>query len=275
MLRRIFLGCISTALVGLSLATSAAPDGNAIMRKAVEAMSKAKTYQSDWRTIISMGSMGSMTMNMSMKTAPGGKVYMHTTPAGQGTGMMAAGAAMAESITVSDGKTVYMYMKAMNAYMKMPAPKNTNLAMSGQFGALNQKDATYKLIGTEFVRGRKCYVVAVTPKLPEGGAARGMKAEATAYVDQQTGRLRQIKTKMTMPGMPGGPGAPGQPGKQGNGQQNQPMVMTTTMVLLSEKLDAPIPASTFTFKPPAGAREMQGNMMGGPGMGAPGIGGPR
>lgn len=271
MSNRAYRSGLSALLLAMSIGAAAAPDAAAIMKKAAEAMSKAKTYQSEWRMVVSMGTMGSMTLNMTMKMTNDGKAFVKTEPSGQGTGMMAAGAAMASSTTVSDGKTMYMYMKAMNSYMKMPVPKDSNPAISGQFGALNQKDAAYKLVGSEYVRGRKCYVIDVKPKMPTTGPGAGMKPTVTAYVDEQTGRLRQMKTRMTMPG-----GPPGPSNGQGNQQKPTPMVMTSTMVLLSEKINAPIPASTFKFTPPAGAREMQGGMMGGPGgppMRGPGPGG--
>jgi hypothetical protein len=100
-----------------------------------------------------------------------------------------------------------------------------------------------------------------------------MKADVQAFVDQATGRLRQIKSTMTMPGgMMGAMGAPGGPPSSGA----KPMVMTNTMVLVSEKVDAPIPDSVFRFTPPAGAHEMKGGPMGMPGMGGmPGGGPPR
>ncbi len=256
--------------MALGAAGAAAQDGAAIMRKAVDAMSKAKTYQAQWKMVVSMGNMGSMTMNMDMKTTSDGKARVTTEPSGQGTGMMAAGAAMASSVAVSDGKTLYMYMKAMNTYMKMPVSKDRNPAFTGQLGALNDKNATFKLVGTEFVRGRKCWVIAVNPKTPSNAAPPGAKAKVQAYIDQQTGRLRQMKSTMTMPGMGGPNGGAGTPNGQG---KPEPMVMTTTMVLVSEKLNAPIPAATFKFTPPKGAREMQPGMMGG--MGGPGrMGGP-
>ncbi len=270
------LGTMRLAWVALAMALgtagSAAPDGASIMRKAVDAMSKAKTYQANWRMVISMGNMGNLTMNMDMKTTSDGKARITTEPAGQGTGMMAAGGAMASSLAVSDGKTLYMYMKAMNSYMKMPVSKDRNPAFTGQLGALNQKGTTFKLIGTEFVRGRKCWVVSVNQKMPPN-VPPGSKATVHAYVDQQTGRLRQMKSKMTMPGM--GPGPNAGAGTPKGQAKPAPMVMTTTMVLISEKINAPIPASTFKFTPPKGAREMQPGMMGGPGLPSGGpMGGP-
>ncbi|MBM3494526.1 MAG: hypothetical protein FJX72_09450 [Armatimonadetes bacterium] len=254
-------GAAALALTVAASGAYAAPDGAAIIRKAVQSMRQAKTYQSEWRVIVSMGNMGSMTMNMTMKTTSDGKARVTTEPSGKGTGMMAAGGAMASSTAVSDGKHMYMYMKAMNSYIKAPVTKEMDPALGGQLAALTQKGATYKFVGSEFVRGRKCHVVRVTPRVPQGAGTQGMKMTMDAYVDTQTGRLRQMKQHMDMSGM-GGPGPNGGPGAGG-----RPSEMTTTMVLISEKVNAPLPASTFKFTPPPGAREMKGGPMGGPGMG--------
>lgn len=269
--------CAVMALAVLAASTNAAPDPAAIMKKAGESVTKAKTYQSTWRVVVTMGDMGSMSMDMVMKMASGGKAFVSTTPAGKPTGMMAAGANMAASTTVSDGKTAIIYMKGMNSYQKMPAPKGKNPGFGGMFGDLTKQGAKYKYIGTQVVRGRNCHVIQIDQPTPQNGGPN-MKADVKAFVDQSTGRLRQIKSVMTMSGM--GPGMAGGPPGAGSGQGAKPMTMTNTMVLMSEKLNAPIPASTFKFTPPPGAKEMKGGAMGmggPPGRpgGRPGAGPPR
>jgi outer membrane lipoprotein-sorting protein len=261
-MRRIALWVVAmAAMTAAPTVAPAAPNGAAIIKKATEAMRKAKTYQADWQVIVSAGSMGGMTLKMAMKTTSDGRTFITTEPAGPGTGMIAASAAAATSTTVSDGKTMLTYMKAMNGYLRMPVPKGMDPA-GNQFAGLQLPGSTYKLLAPEFVRGRKCDVVEVVPKTPPG-AGPGMKMRMRAFVDQQTGRLRQMKRTMSMSGMPGGPSG----GANGSRPSGGSMEMTTTMVLISEKVNAPIPASVFKWRPPAGAKEMKGGMMGGPGMG--------
>lgn len=265
---------VLAALVVLVWQTPAlsAPDAAAIVRKAAEAAKKAKTYQAKWRTVISMGDMGSMTMDMNVKATADGKTRVETTPVGTPTGMMAMGAAMASTTVVSDGKTMYLYLKGMNAYQKMPAPKDENPGMRNIVGVATMPNAKYKYVGTEMVRGRKCHAIKVdTPAPPQ---ARGAKTDVTVYVDVETGRFRQVKTVMTMPGMGPGPNGATPPGPQGSNKPAsppKPMVITTTAALISETLNAPIPPETFKFTPPKDATEMKNGMMG-PGM--PGMGGP-
>ncbi len=250
----------------LGASAMAGPDAAAIIRKASAPMKTAKTYQAKWRMVMSMGDMGTMSMDMDMKTTSDGKAYVTTTPVGTPTGMMAMGAAMASTTTVSDGKTVYIYLKGMNAYQKMPAPKDRNPGVKGVLGNIDQKGVTYAYAGTEMVRGKKCHVIKITPPSGQQGPRPGMKQDIRAYVDVNTNHLQQVKTVVTMPMGPGGPNA-----GAGQSAQPKPMVMTTTMVLIKETLNAPIPPGLFTFTPPKGATEMKGGMMG-PGM--PGVGGP-
>ena len=272
-LRVLFAGAMLTALCS---STFAAPDPAAIMKKAGLAVNNAKTYQGKWRMVISMGDMGTMSMDMDVKTTSDGKAYIATTPVGTPTGMMAMGAAMAATTTVSDGKTLYTYIKAMNAYQKMPAPKNraNNPALGNMLGPASAKDAKFKYLGTEMVRGKKCHVIRVEPPARQSNPQQ--RGEMTAYVDVATGRLAQMRMVMTMPGMGTQTNGRPQSGSGGNGTPPppKPITMTTTMVVLSETLNAPIPASTFKFTPPKGATEMKNGMVGGMG-GVPGAGAPR
>jgi len=269
--RQIVWSLVALAVAGVAVPASAAPDAAAIMRKAFAGMKSAKTYQARWLMIMSMGEMGSMTMNMDMKMTASGKAAITTTPAGKATGMMAMGAGMASSTAVSDGKTVTMYMKGMNAYWKSPAKAGVTPGMMGMMGDLQRQGVKFKYVGSQYVRGKKCHVIRVNSPLPPQVAGQGVKTDVQAFVDEATGRLRQIKSAMTMPGgMMGGPN-----GASSSGGKAKPMVMTNTMVLVSETVNAPIADSQFKFTPPPGAREMKGGPMGMGGMGGkPGGGGP-
>lgn len=248
-------------LLGLSavaVSARAADEAAAIVHTAAAYMSAGKSYQGLWETTNSMGQMGSMTLNMDMKMVPAsGKAYMKVTPTGQATGMMAMGAAMANATIVDDGKNMYMYMQAVNGYFKQPH----GAAQGGQFRSplqvLNQKGATYKLIGTEKVGRSVCSVIQVSPPENAQLKARGMTMKTTVYIDKATNRLKQIKEVTTIPAaMMGAAGG-------GNGQAGgAPQQVTTTMVPKSEKLNENIPESTFKFTPPAGVQEIKGGMAG-------------
>lgn len=249
-----------TALVALSAgAAFGAPDARAIMTRATNTIKSASTYQGEWLVTTSMGTMGSMTVKMNMKTTRSGQARVEMTPTGKATGMMAAAANMAASTTVSDGKTMLMYMKGMNSYMKMPVPKGHNPGFAGMLGDLTKSGVRASYVGEEMVRGRRCQVIKITPPNNGKNGSQGAKMDMRAYVDKATGSVRQVKTVTVMPGgMPGGP----QPSKDAKPQS---VTITNTMTLVSEKLNAPISPSVFKFKPPAGAKEMSPGMMPGGG----------
>jgi len=259
---------LGMVLCGLAAAQAvqAGPDAAAIVKKATAAISGAKTYQATWEITSSAGQMGSMVLNMDMKRVPAsGKTYMKIAPTGQATGMMAMGAAMANTTMVDDGKTAYVYMQAQGGYYKTPHQKNSSGSMKNPLDIANQKNATFKLKGTENVKGSPCYVIDV--KSPAQVLPNGMVLQISMYIDKATNKTKQIKQVMTLPsslmsGMPGG-----QPNAASGKTSAPPMQVTTLMVMKSEKLNAPLPDSAFKFTPPAGAKELQGKPMGLGGMG--------
>src|SRR5437868_4143103 len=110
-------------ILGIASVTGAArasDDAATIVKRASANFAGAKTYQGTWEMTTSMGQMGSMTLNMEIKSvSASGKLFTKMTPSGQATGMMAMGAQMANMTMVDDGKNAYMYMQAMNQYSKM------------------------------------------------------------------------------------------------------------------------------------------------------------
>lgn len=248
-------GLLALGLATLATAAMAGPDAAAIMRQAQASMKTANTYQALWKINVSMGEMGSMTMDMDMKTTNGGKVFMSMTPSGKATGMMAMGAAMAKTTVVGDGKTTYVYMAGMNQYMKQAqkggADMATNRVMNGAF----QKGASYTYVGSKPVTGKPCHVIKVDFPAGAPGLPAGMKPNITVYIDQSTGRPRQVVNSMKMPMPSGQPGAP--QGKQASS------TLVTTSVLVKETLNAPIANSVFSFTPPKGATEAKMPAVGG------------
>jgi outer membrane lipoprotein-sorting protein len=260
----LILGCLAAAPAAL-----AGPDAAAIVKKATAAMKTAKSYQATWDIKSSAGQMGTMSLSMEMKMVPAsGKMYMKVAPTGQATGMMAMGAAFANTTMVDDGKTTYMYNQAQGGYYKNPHQANAGGSMKTPFDVASQKNATFKLLGTEKVKGSLCYVIDV--KAPVPAMPNGMTMQISMYVDKASNKMKQIKQVMTLPssmtgGMPGG-----QPGA-GAGKSTTPsMQVTTLMVVKREKLNETLPDSAFKFTPPAGAKQLEGKPMG---MGGLGLGG--
>ncbi len=170
---------------------------------------------------------------------------------------MAMAAAFMNVEIVDDGKTTYVYHPAMKQYQKMPhgAGRQGMMSLDPKNIPANNPNMTYTMLPQERVGGRPVYVVQMTQKNAPAGRP-GQKI--LLYVDQGTYRVKQVKIS--------GP---------------NPMAAGSTVnivsVIQSDTVNAPIPASVFTFKPPAGATEMKGGAFGG--MGGPGgpgrPGGPR
>lgn len=247
------------AVAALAAGSASAQDGKAILKKMSSTMQEtvagASTYQSTMLMTTSMGQMGSMTARMEIKMLPKRKMAMDMNPVGAGTGMMAMGAAMAQMKMVDDGKNMWMYMVKMKQYMKQPsqvAKQTSPYGMSGMGMGINpsQMNGDAKLIGTENVAGKPAWVLQVSNFMPKGAKA-GQNAKLVLYVDKASYHMKQMKMSMQIP----------------VGQGQPPQQMNVTMVVEREVLNAPIPASTFVFAPPAGASEMKGGM---PGMGGRG-----
>jgi len=237
-------GLVLGALSLLAVRTMAAPTGEEIMKKAAAAMKSARTYQAIWQMSMSMGTMGSMAMNMDIKMIPGKKMRMSMATAGQPTGQLAMMGSMMNMQMIDDGKTMFMYNPVMKQYSKGPSQSKTSQMDLSQMTGIAQ-GATYKVVGTENVGGRPAHKIEVILKnMPMGG---GGKQSMLIYIDRATNRFRQMKMSMPIPAQPNQP----------------PQQMTMMMVVKNEQINVPIPDSVFRFTPPPGAKESKGGMMGG------------
>jgi outer membrane lipoprotein-sorting protein len=233
---------------------ASAQDAKAIMDRANAAVAGAKTYQATEKMVMSIGAMGSTALVMDMKMIPGKKSFikMSADPNVKGTGQMAAASAMMSSQVVDDGTNIYMYMPFMNTYFKMPHSANS-AGMAGNLMGFNPADlkngmgkGTYTLLAPTTIDGRPAYSISFKPS---GGplAKPGAQFQTIRfYIDKSTNRLKRVEMSGTV-----------------QGQQ-----MSMTMTTVSDKLNAPIPDSTFVFTPPPGSAEQKGGlggMMGGMG----------
>jgi outer membrane lipoprotein-sorting protein len=187
---------------------------------------------------------------------------------------------------VSNGKTLWTYNGMFNQYTEKPAPADLskmNLSQNGGFMNPNQ-DITKnlksaKLVGSEKVGNVDTHVIEAVISLPQMGPMGGGQGMPFKFwIGKQDNMLYKFSAnvKNTMP-IP-------QPPNQGGGA-SKPQTMTMNLVIQGNvtdvKLNTAIPDSTFTFKPPAGAKKVDqfqmpgmGGMPGGPG-GPGGPGAPR
>ncbi len=248
-------GLLIAALTVTAAQAMAAPDANAILKKAQESMLSLNTYQATMLMTMDMGQMGSMAMNSDLKMKPKqNKFAMKMSPTGAPTGQMAMAAQMMNMTIVADGKNMYMYMPAMKGYRKGPIDKR--MMNPGSMAFQQAGKGKPKYIRTENVSGKPAHVLQV---IPDPRTIGGAKGDMLLFLDAATSRFRQMTMKMSAPG-----GSAGQPG------------MTQTMKLLvkNEVVNAPIPDSVFRFVPPPGAKEMKGGPGGMGGMGGMMGGGP-
>lgn len=268
----VLLGASLTAWCGIPALAHGAPNAQELLQASSNAIRSARSYESVWLITSSMGSMGSMKMKMEMKMLPREhKLLVQTQPAQGGTGMMAMGAAMGQSTVVMDGKTLYVYMPMLHQYYKQVLSPEALKSMAGPINLPRGKGVQMKYLGARAFGGKPCDAVQISvPQTPQT-KQMGMTISMVAYLDKTTHRMRGMKQTVVIKNAP--PAA----GSAHSGAGQGPMVVTTVMQVVSEKLNAPIPEKIFKFTPPPGATEMPMPSMPGkgsaPGVGMPGMGG--
>jgi outer membrane lipoprotein-sorting protein len=241
--------CVALAVLTLvvtGLSSARGQSAKAIVEKSNAVVGNAKTYQAMEKMQMSLGALGSTTLIVDMKIIPGKKANMKTSadPNAKGTGQMAMLSAALSQHMWDDGKNVYVYMPAFNKFVKEP-----HGAQSKEIdppGLIKLEEGTCKLLAPETIEGRPMYVVSGKPAGGGAGALGIQMQTAVMYIDKATYHIKRVKMTGSV-----------------QGQQ-----VTITLETVSEKLNAPIPASVFVFTPPSGATAMQGGlggMMGGMG----------
>jgi outer membrane lipoprotein-sorting protein len=256
-MRAVRCATVATAMTLIAPHAIAAPTAQEIMAKSVAAVKGLKSYQAVMQMNMSMGTMGSVAMQMDLKSMGDKKTAVSTRPAGQATGQMAMLAQLLTMQIVDDGTNMWMYRPAAKAYSKGPSAGGSSNPFNVQQMMKNSGGTTFKLVGTENVAGHPAYVIQIIPKSQTAGPKN---SKVLMYIDSGTYRFRQMKMTGSVPA---GPNQPPQP-------------MNVSVVVKSEKVNQPIPASVFKFTPPPGATQMQGGMgMGNPFGGMLGGGGGR
>ncbi|CEK20499.1 LolA family protein [Chthonomonas calidirosea] len=246
------------AASGLVLCISSrAQTATQILNRVTQRYTALHSYEASYLMTEQVGQMGQLQLKMTLKSIPKErKVYVVTEPTGSGTGQLAMGAAFAQTESVSDGKDVYMYFKALNSYMKRSLQDTTTqFGGLGQFAGgmadinqLKKLGAKLKLLPSSSFGGHPTYVILMTLHAPQPGVP---PVSTKIYIDKATYKVLGSVSLV----------------------QAQGLAVTTTMKLLSEKLNPDLPKSIFHFTPPPGAKEVQG-MPGMTTVGPPQIGAP-
>src|SRR5579859_5338953 len=103
--RIVIVGPAVLALVLAGISGATAQGAKAIMEKANAVVSGAKTYQANQKMQMSLGTLGSTTLNVDMKIVPGKKANINTSadPNAKGTGNLAMASALFSRRVVDDG----------------------------------------------------------------------------------------------------------------------------------------------------------------------------
>jgi len=222
-----------------ALSPAFAQDAKAIIAKSIAAYSNLKTYQADL-TMEQTGPQGKSKTTIALKKS-GEKMFSKITTS--------APTQMGKNITsVTDGKTITLYMGDMKQYMKMPVSPMTKQMMNDAImpNSIMKKvaqEGTVKKLADGNMNGKPTFV------LESSDSKQPNSPKTRLYIDKATSRL--VKIEGTAPAA----------NPMGGGSM--------TLLFRNEKINAAIPASAFVFTPPKGAKAMANPMGGG---GAPGGG---
>ena len=124
------------------------------------------------------------------------------------------------------------YFVATNTYSKSPHTGPIAAPFDFTSALKNMNGEKWVLAGSEKVGGKDCFVLKISAK-PSANSGGGT---TRIYIDKSNYHFRQVKTEVKMNSPKG------------------PITMTSAVAVRSEKFDAPVKDSIFTFKPPTGAK---------------------
>jgi thiol-disulfide isomerase/thioredoxin len=218
------------------------PDARVLLKETGDVLLKHKSYQVDQRAIVDMGGTLPARLEMVVKiiVSNPGKLRIESS------------SKVGDSLIVSDGEHTWMYLGTLKQYTKTAAAstpeslvKSMVPGMSGVMDQIKAKDPylSAKIIGEEPVEvdGQKidCYVVEArldTISLPGSVDMKG--GVQKVWIDM----VSKLSLKQTITAtMEGGP-------------LTAPAQMNQAVTVISQKLDTPVPDSSFTFTPPEGSK---------------------
>jgi thiol-disulfide isomerase/thioredoxin len=218
------------------------PDARALLKETSEVLLHHKSYQVDQRAVIDMGGPLPTRLEMLVKIIVSSPGKLRIESSGK----------LGDSLIVSDGENTWMYLGMLKQYTKTAAAstpeslvKSLVPGMSSVMDQLKAKDpyVSVKIVGEEQVEveGQKidCYVVeARLDKISLPGSIDMTNGVQKAWVDKVT----KLSLKQTMTAtMEGGP-------------LKAPAELNEASTVISQKLDVPVPDSSFTFTPPEDAK---------------------
>jgi outer membrane lipoprotein-sorting protein len=284
MTRKLTLLTFALTLGAVSLSIAQEPTAEDILKKCAAAYQEVKSYQD------------TATMKVAMKMGPGMEMVfdMPTTFALEKPNKMNMtvkmnfmGVFQNDTVVVSDGKKMWVYMGMAKQYTETDAPPSLDApALSGgrsdesllygvllsgdPLKALTEGKKNLKLVGSEDLGGKPAYVLTweqglpIPDKMPAMPMPMPFPLEklkdvmfpVKAWVSKEDFLIRQIEMNMS-PMVQAIFDAlvadKGQMPKEGS-EMVKGMQMTLTETHSDIKINQPIPAETFTFKPPAEAK---------------------
>jgi outer membrane lipoprotein-sorting protein/peroxiredoxin len=220
------------------------PDARALLKETADVLLHHKSYQLDQHAVIEMG--GSVPTRLEMT--------VRITVSSPGKLRIESSGKMGDSVIVSDGENTWMYVGMIKQYTKTAAAstpeslvKSLVPGMSSVIDQMKAKDPylSAKIVGEEMmeVEGKKidCYVVeAKLDKISLPGSIEMSDGVQKVWVDKVT----KLSLKQTMTATVQG------------GAVAEPAQMNQVSTVVSQKLDLPVPDSSFTFTPPEGSKQV-------------------
>ncbi|HVF90474.1 MAG TPA: redoxin domain-containing protein [Blastocatellia bacterium] len=250
---------ISISLIGMLIMLSPSrtwgQDGaRALLDKVAEKYNSLKQYQFEGTTTMEMKAKGVATA-VEMQT-----VFIFDGPNRRRIEMRSP---VFGFVSVTNGDTTWLYLPALNQYMKVPAAemerKDVSLSVdqfspTGGFGGLlkaqanepqeiNKRVKQARILREETLypqgAGVDCIVVEVEQE-PAGGPGKEeqMSAVKTIWIEKERSLIIRQQTIVRMKGS----------------EQTGGLELKTVSVLRNARINEPVPESSFTFAPPSGAK---------------------
>lgn len=243
---RFLLAGLTFAIAGMASSQAHAQDAKTTMDKMIAVYKGAKSYAATKTTIRTadvQGKKSVITMSQQVKYQAPNKFSV--TETASATGALAAQVGNGSMVTVSDGSMFWRYSSRQKQYMKQPIPaQSKGISVLQLLQLPGATPPEVKLVAPSTVSGRPALVVELM--VPARPAAPGQPASPPSpvhfFIDKQNFHLLKIT--------------------QTSG------TMSAEVMFNPQNFNPAIPAATFHFSPPAGAKEVT------PQPAPPGAGGP-
>lgn len=248
------IALISILITILPSRASGQDDARALLDRVAERYASLKQYQFEGTTTVTIAAKGTAT-EVEMET-----VMMSDGPTRNRIEMRSPVFGM---VTVTNGDTTWVYLPALNQYIKKPTAEiekkargeiDNSLTSADGFGDILKSQAsalqdinkgvkTARILREETIypqgAGVECVVVEVEHESGDGPAvARPASIVRTLWVEKARLLIMRHQILVKMKGE----------------REGGDMEMKTVSLLRTARIDEPIPESSFTFAPPSGAK---------------------